>query len=33
MYIQKAMSYIYIAFGNSDKKPVAWSNIKFVKRG
>jgi len=25
--------YIYIAFGNSDKKPVTWSNIKFVKRG
>ena len=25
--------YLYIAFGNSDKKPVTWSNIKFVKRG
>ena len=25
--------YIYIAFGNSDKKPVTWSNITFVKRG
>lgn len=24
--------YLYIAFGNSDKKPVTWTNIKFVKK-
>lgn len=31
--IKPTTPYIYIAFGNSDKKPVTWSNIKFVKRG